>query len=321
MAQQPSSLGQQAPITNEEFTIQALTIHGAFFERKCQDAVRQVKDWTLRDTNYPVEHQGKASNLDIWAEKKVMGSKLFLPIECKKNNPDFVDWIFFSRSASNTAGLYTQAVEIQPQSGVIGNWTIQRQLLRIKYDLVVADEARETKGDYLSIKQRQDRTKTSNVAITEAATQVAIAAQSILRQELEVVEHISQSALQQFTPYAFLLCFPTIVTTANLYTCEFQETDISLSTGEIPWDKATLTKRPYLVFNYPLPVSLQSPSLVGGHRYEDYWDTLRNAARMPIFVVQSNAFPTFLERLMLPQSHNNGFGEVWYTLDLHPDTV
>jgi hypothetical protein len=56
--------------TDEEFTVQALTIHGTFFERKCQDIITQAKNWTLRGIDYPVEHQGKASNLDIWAEKK-----------------------------------------------------------------------------------------------------------------------------------------------------------------------------------------------------------------------------------------------------------
>ena len=60
--------------TDEEFTVQALTIHGTFFERKCQDIITQAKNWTLRGINYPVEHQGKASNLDIWAEKKEAGN-------------------------------------------------------------------------------------------------------------------------------------------------------------------------------------------------------------------------------------------------------
>ncbi len=301
MSQQSVSI--PTPNTDEEFTVQALTIHGAFFERKCQDIITQAKNWTLRGINYPVEHQGKASNLDIWAEKKEAAARLFFPIECKKNNPEFIDWVFFPRPAHSIR-------------------------LRMKYDLVVADEARETKGNYQLIKKSQDRTKTSNAAITDAATQIALAAQSILQQEHQIVQKLSSAILQSqsggFSPYAALLCFPTIVTTANLYTCEFQDEDIDLATGEIPWNKARLIECPYLLFNYALPVALQPSPVVTDITYESYWEAAKIAARMPIFVVQSKALPTFLDRIMIPRSQANAYSlptEVWRTLDLHPETV
>lgn len=118
MSQQPIST--PTPNTDEEFTVQALTIHGAFFERKCQAIITQAKDWTLREINYPVEYQGKASNLDIWAEKRVAGARLSFPIECKKNNPEFVDWVFFPRPAHSTSDLFVRGVEIKPQIGHAG---------------------------------------------------------------------------------------------------------------------------------------------------------------------------------------------------------
>jgi hypothetical protein len=324
------------PNTDEEFAIQALTIHGAFFERKCQDTILQANDWTLRETNYPVEHRGKASNLDIWAEKAAAGARLSFPIECKKNNPEFVDWVFFPRPDHSTSDLYVRGIDIDAPLGYPANWTISPLRQRIKYDLVVADEARETKGNYQLIKDRKDRTKTMNTAITEAATQIAIATQSILRQEYEIVQKLSETALERHlsqtlskmtvnsaAPYAGFFCFPTIVTTANLYTCEFQNEDIDLTTGEISWNKAKLNKCPYLLFNYALPVALQ-PSLdvTDDITYESYWEAAHIAARMPIFVVQSKALPTFLERIMLPQHvYNAPTKESWRTLDLHPETV
>jgi hypothetical protein len=319
----------QTLTTDEEFTIQALTIHGAFFERKCQDVVRQTENWTVRDTNYPVEHQGKASNLDLWAEKTAAAARLSLPIECKKNNPEFIDWVFFPQSAHTDSASYVQGISLKAQVGKAGNWAIQPLLLRMQYDLVVCDEARETKGNYLLIKNRQDRTKTSNTAITEAATQIAIAAQSILQQENQILQKLSSAIFNSqsggMTPYTSFLCFPTIVTTANLYSCEFQEADVDLVTGEIPLDKAKLVKRPYLLFNYALPVALQSSYGITEITYESYWKAARNAARMPIFVVQSKAFPAFLERITVPKGHSNLHSlpgdEIWYTLELHPETV
>lgn len=318
----------QTPVTNEEFAIQALTIHGAFFERKCQDIVRRTENWTLRDANYPVEHQGKASNLDLWAEKMAASVRLSFPIECKKNNPEFVDWIFFSQSARTASDLYVQGIGIRTQYGNAGNWAIQPLRWRMKYDLVVCDEARETKGKYLSIKEQKDRTKTSNAAITDAATQIAIATQSILQQENQILQKLSSAILNSqgggMPPYASFLCFPTIVTTANLYTCEFEEAEVDLATGEIPFNKAKLIKRPYLLFNYALPVALQSSPAITEITYESYWKAARNASRMQIFVVQSNAFPTFLERITLPRSHSNFSSlpdEIWYILELYPETV
>jgi hypothetical protein len=196
--------------------------------------------------------------------------------------------------------------------------------MRMKHDLIVADEARETKGNYLLIKQRQDRTKTSNTAITEAATQVAIASQSLIQQESQVIQQISaynmKNSIKETPPYYNLLCFPVIVTTANLYIYEFQEADIDLATGEIPFDKPKLTQRPYLFFNYPVPVPLQLPPVVTSIRHEDYWEAFKKVSRMPIFVVQSASFPTFLERLQLPKHHSDSFsGETWHSIQLEPD--
>jgi hypothetical protein len=313
------------PTTNEEYAIQALTIHGAFFERKCQEIVHQARGWAIHDTNYPVEYKGEASSLDIWAERKYdIPSRLHLPIECKKNNSEFVDWIFFPRATHWPSELYIQAIEIRPQPGLAGHWTIQQQLLRLKHDLIVADEARETKGNYLLIKQRQDRTKTSNTAITEAARQVAIASQSLMQQEAQTIRQISayneENRIKDVPSYYNLLCFPAIVTTANLYICEFQEADIDLATGEIPFDKAKLTPCSYLFFNYRVPVALQSPQTITSARHQDYREALNRASHMPILVVQSASFPTFLERLQLPTSHTPLFGnEVWYSLELEPN--
>jgi len=83
-------------MTDDEYTIHALNIHSTFFERKCQHVVNQSKDWKVIETNYPVTSGNQNSNLDIWAERgKGRAQLIELPIECKKNNPDFIDWIFF----------------------------------------------------------------------------------------------------------------------------------------------------------------------------------------------------------------------------------
>lgn len=110
------------PTTSEEYAIKALTIQGTFFERRCQEIVHQAAGWSLKEANFPVEHNGTASELDIWAERKYPHSWLVLPIECKKNNPEFVDWIFFPRPTYRPSpDLYFQVIE-DGHSETPGNW-------------------------------------------------------------------------------------------------------------------------------------------------------------------------------------------------------
>jgi hypothetical protein len=73
---------------------------------------------------------------------------------------------------------------LQVRNFTAGNtWQTRREFRWLEHHLTIADEARETKGDYLRIRNQQDRTKTSNTAITDAATQIAIATQALLEQE------------------------------------------------------------------------------------------------------------------------------------------
>lgn len=312
--------GQNIPTLNDnEYTILALTIHGTFFERKCQNVVHQAQAWEIQETNYPVTYSDANSNLDIWALRgKHTHQHLVLPIECKKNNPDFINWIFFRQPSHRPDYSCVQTIEVLPQHNAAGIREAYRKLQRLHHDLCIADEARETKGDYQKIKL-QDRTRTSNTAITDAATQIAIAAQALMQQELSIMKEISRTGYNgtAHSPYTQLFIFPTIVTTAKLFLCEFQDADVDLSTGVIALDKPTLVPCPFLVFDYAVPPALQLvPEAI---RLDYTTDTLKQLARMPIFIVQSEAFPTFLERLSKPVLHGATYDEPWYELHLKPE--
>jgi hypothetical protein len=308
------------PRNDDEHTIHALNIQGTFFERKCQNVVHQAKAWEIQDTNYPVYYGGAKSNLDIWALRgKNMYQHLVLPIECKKNNPDFINWIFFRQPSHRPDFSHMQMIGVQRQSNGSNTREVSRKLQRFHHDLSIADEARETKGDYQKIKL-QDRTRTSNAAITDAATQVAIATQALMQQELNILEESSRLADNGLyrRSYSQLFIFPTIVTTAMLFLCEFQDEDVDLSTGVIAYDKPKLVPCPYLIFDYPVPPALQ---LVPSALHMDYTrDTLKQLARMPMFIVHSEAFPTFLERFSTPKLHPPAFedDDSWYELHLKP---
>jgi hypothetical protein len=92
------------PKTQDDWTIHAINIHGFFFERWCQQAILDAEGWALKTTNYPVEYppayehtRSQESTLDIRAEKDFGDNRITLLIECKKNNPEFINWVFFSK--------------------------------------------------------------------------------------------------------------------------------------------------------------------------------------------------------------------------------
>jgi len=75
-----------------------------------------------------------------------------------------------------------------------------------------------------------------------------------------------------------------------------------------------------LIYDYPVPPALQLTS--SALHLDHTRDTLKQLARMSIFVVQSEVFPMFLERLTLPELHQDPFNDnVWYELKLKPDNI
>src|SRR5207249_7851953 len=43
------------PVSDHDWTVHSINIHGVFFERWCQKVVSETPGWSLDSTNYPVE--------------------------------------------------------------------------------------------------------------------------------------------------------------------------------------------------------------------------------------------------------------------------
>src|SRR5690348_5216365 len=107
-------------LTDEEWIIRSINIHGTFFQRWCENVVRDTSPWTVKATELPVAYPplmhalpSNESALDILAELKVGEGIISLLIECKKSNPDFVNWVFFPReSNANTAPMRHKRFDI-----------------------------------------------------------------------------------------------------------------------------------------------------------------------------------------------------------------
>jgi hypothetical protein len=299
------------PTTEHEHIVHALNIHGTFFERWCQHIVAQTPGWNIKHANYPVEFPtrkgsslGETSALDIWAEFKAKDTILSLPIECKKHNPELSNWIFFGHRQTaqfrHGGSPFITDIENIPRQAPNTGWDVQ--LTKKGWNAVIhvcTDEARETRGSYSEYKRAGKKldllTKTANNAINEACQQVALATQTIINDERVRSTTLSQQNPPLPLPYSRQIFLPAIVTTARLFYCNFNAANVNVATGEIPYDKVSITEHPYLLYEYPLPRFLQhAPKDVASVFAINGWERF---IRLDILVINSSALSDILSQL------------------------
>jgi hypothetical protein len=195
------------------------------------------------------------------------------------------------------------------------HWAPYREIayLVIPPNIALTDDGREVKGNYqakweLSQKNGKqlpkDFAKTSNAAITEAAYQIALASQALLHQTRRNQELLASGKVEPMPPYRQVF-LPLIVTTANLWICQFPAEKVNIITGEIPFSEVQYKTEPYLFYTYALPPILQfhPGDNQAEYRSDAKWEEL---ARFYILVVQSSAFPDLLTHLSGMTKDDNG---------------
>lgn len=293
----------QEPQTNDEWTIHSLNIHGIFFQRWCEDVIAHSNGWKHLHSEYPVEFppasgtkRGDESALDIRAEFSLHSDDLLtLLIECKKNNPGFVNWIFFPKSQPlrEESIRYTK-IDLVGTTPGSDHWSSRTAQDTYGLQGFVMNEAREVRGTYEGYR-RNDLTKTSNAAISDAARQVALATQAIITETRDWLKTMNSASPRLSKPFERQVYLPAIVTSARLFSCEFDVSSIDPATGEIPLDKANLREQRKLFYEYPLPRQLQSfPQNVSNEAPHQIIDKF---GRMHILVVQSESLPEVLREL------------------------
>ncbi len=289
--------------SQDDWTVHALNIHGVFFERRCAAEVIAAPEWSLVSTNYPVEYpppngpwRGKESSLDIRARRFLAeGHVLDVQIECKKANPDYVNWVFFGKGGATSPIPFRTAASINAvNEKEAGAWTSTLLMQDGRTDMSIASDAREVRGDYLK-HQGSNKTKTSSAAIQDAAYQVAIANRAVVQEDIELLSKARVSAHHPAPPWTRKTYMPVIVTTARLFQASFTVRDVDLNSGEIAFSAVSLTSVTNLVYEYPLPKHLQhSPAdplpALSGFELESF-------TRMDIIVVQADSLARLLSGL------------------------
>lgn len=289
--------------SQDQATIHALNIHGIFFERRCATAVGDTPGWKTLATNYPVEFpppngpwRGKESSLDIWARKNTDSSFVIDAfIECKKANPEFVNWVFFPKhNVTQQTALRFFNTTTTSNSDDSGQWSIQTQLKTGTTTIDIASDAREVRGDYINYKGG-NKTKTSNAAIQDASYQVALACRAINHEESVLLQQAQNSSEHPSPPWGSKVYIPIVVTTANLFRIDFSPNSTNLTSGEILAADATLSPVQSVIYEYAIPKHLQySPAKPLEVLKTGDTETF---SRMHIFVVRADAISSFLNQL------------------------
>ncbi len=260
----------QAPVTDDDWKIHALNVHGNFFQNKVAQTINTFNPQRLRfiTTEYPVEyprdHSREESRLDVLGfipAQHNYQSGIYLIIECKKANPEFIDWLFYPTVQNQlfdpnhsqiTVVRNTTVNKTQQYDEFIAELGLTRGLP--VSNVQISGDCREVRGSYENV-SKGIKTKTSNATITDASYQVVLATHSIASDHRDantkLLDENSRPVLDRY------LYMPMIVTTANLFTIEYNLDDVDISSGEIPLDKVTLKPADMVFYEYPIPPHLQ----------------------------------------------------------------
>ena len=216
-------------------------------------------------------------------------------IECKKANPEFVNWVFFK--VDHPTFFEFSRVDNMPKEETASSWSSAVSIHRGGPLIVpVVNDAREVRGNYPEYPKKNDKTKTSNAAIQDAAYQVALALRAIVAEEKTLREKARVSPQHPSPPWKTKVYIPLIVTTAKLFTIQFEPESVKLDVGEIDFrDVKLLPTEGCVVYEYALPKHLQyAPADPLTLQAEN-----RVFNRMHILIVHSEALTGVLEDLFV----------------------
>lgn len=218
--------------------------------------------------------------IDVLAISKVHdGLLICIPIECKKADPQQKHWVFEQRNTEEETTFPFEYYEAGKQRS---NYEKNIFFPSLGYDgMKFFDKAIES-FEFNESTGRLNR-NTQLGRPYDAMRQANEAVSSFADEKRKRIFEIAGINVNQ----ADILFLPLVVTTANLYTLEYEPRDIDWVKGEVPADKLKTKSRKWVHFEFPLPYSLitRTQGDLG-------------PVKRPSFIVNSNEFPTFISELI-----------------------
>lgn len=228
--------------------------------------------------NHPLARQRTIDVVSTVRRAKSRRMETVLCIEVKRRDPCYVDWVFMRRSSGCDA-LHVVGTE-QGHDNDDGS----QPLLRVGESIKVQDKSVCIKSDLLRVGNLREAYDVASALtldekvgyafqkqpVFEAANQAVEGTSGLLIDKL--VEQVKSGDGYDTTRYYL----PVIVTSANLYACDYESTDINESKGDI--SRISLQKIDLLAYDHPTPAAARLPARdTGGSTYrhpEEKWQVV-----------------------------------------------
>ena len=237
------------------------------------------------------QHAGLATErvLDIAAAVSIVPSlEMVLPIEVKKVDPGYVDWVFMN---------YTDA-KIDMTATLISTKTMGGPSL---FSIPRSD----LDGRPLYVEKANMSIPDTEITAYDAAVPLTLArpsgydfkSRSLNGAAAQVVEGtfglVTSRIIHQVSTgigYDTSQCYiPIVVTTANLHSCRYNPDDFEISTGRV--SKARLRKEEFLIYECPTPATAVFPHQL---THLDRRKHVQSMTKWQVMIVQAESFEKLL---------------------------
>lgn len=235
------------------------------------------------------------TSIDVIGEKNGKETAFKLCIECKKLDPEYVDWIFIQPSTSNQSmNMITKTITSKgfaallkvPKTTRYGN-DIHVEISRFNWEPfkhLVTDFA-------LAISDKKiNRTtyRSKKTIVDEAVRQIIKGAYGL------VLESVTSQVLSAEGYDHTINCFiPIVVTNANLIVCRYKSEDIDPKTGHIT-KSPSYEKTDSIIYECAPPKSVQFPLPLLSRQTED---AKKAVAKWHVLILSPKGLVELLKRL------------------------
>jgi len=281
--------------------IDGLNSQGYLFQQRCLHEVKNIDsflEWKVNVEEYPVAIYEKETEIDFVLHNQ--SYRTYVIVECKRAHPDYLMWVFQDVKKNSTRFQATRLVireiregrlvyknnqpsRVKPQSEAI-NISLENDSIRIaSYGLEIFNK--ETRG------KKRARPDTIN----DACYQVFKGLGGF------VFEQCKQ--LKKLPDLVDCVYIPLIITTADLYTVEYNISNVDLNTGSISVDDINkndgIKKVPWVILNYGVKESIQITTIGETYHGRDASHIKEKYKSKDIFIVNSLNIQSFLSKLYI----------------------
>lgn len=251
---------------------------GVFLESKISECLKKIKNSVIKREEqywnpYDTDTEGTIDILAILNIKNKLF--LFLPIECKRATNKQKYWVF-EKNKENNIPLPFEFLGNERNGGRTFNHKKEILFPNLGYENIKKFERAIQCFEF-----NQDTGKINNDSSNKPFLSMKQANSALIYYAYYYGNFLNPEQSKKY-----LLFLPIVVTTADLYLLGYKKGDINLIDGKIPDDKIILKNKKWIEYDFPLSAKLQNRSCL----------PINN--KRPTFIVNSNNFSTFIEKLI-----------------------